>query len=546
MKKKVFYLMTAALVLVSMGFSSADVMAQAPITPVDTADYKNGVEKFIGTLLPGRDATSSFVNVGFTIPDSLAFTEDSYTLKVGKYYGLSNVNLIGDTLLYLNVDFQPLADAPFGDLLDTLVISADGATDFVLPIRGTTVVFDVYPTGIIFDSFFPSGGDTQTETLTITTANRRLDRFTYKYKDGNPVFSVDETGQTLDSPLSTITLTVTFTEPQSASPGAIFLDTLVVRHPSYPDFVYEIPASAVAAPISVYPTDVFFGKVALGDTASSDLTVELFNVQLDTILLTQDGPHYSFEKAPDWNPNKGGIITVYYAPDTVIVSDYATLTLIAGSDTIDIPIMGFGGPDPTITITPGSYTFVDVPVGETWLSDRITVVLDNPYGTHLTDPGAIYIANDPNEVFFIETIQPSPTTGPDTVYVTVSFTPIDETPVSAELIATAAKSAGAFIELSGNGVESSAPALSPQQTTALSATEASTAPKVSVLEGDIVVSKAPEGSSVIVYNLQGQALKTQGVASDKEVVKTASFPKNVYIVLVNDKKQIILKQKVLL
>jgi hypothetical protein len=72
------------------------------------------------------------------------------------------------------------------------------------------------------------------------------------------------------------------------------------------------------------------------------------------------------------------------------------------------------------------------------------------------------------------------------------------------------------------------------------------APVVTVKEGDIVVSQAPQGSSIQVYNLQGVALKTQTVSSDIEVLKTGSFPQSVYIVLVNDQKQVILKKKVLL
>jgi hypothetical protein len=49
-----------------------------------------------------------------------------------------------------------------------------------------------------------------------------------------------------------------------------------------------------------------------------------------------------------------------------------------------------------------------------------------------------------------------------------------------------------------------------------------------------------------VYNLQGQSLKTQTVTSDTEILKTAAFPRSVYIVVVNKDKGEILRQKIVL
>jgi hypothetical protein len=60
-------------------------------------------------------------------------------------------------------------------------------------------------------------------------------------------------------------------------------------------------------------------------------------------------------------------------------------------------------------------------------------------------------------------------------------------------------------------------------------------------DGNIVVSNASIGSRISVYNLQGQALKTQTAASGTEILETASFPRGVYIVVVNE-----LRQKVVL
>jgi hypothetical protein len=59
-------------------------------------------------------------------------------------------------------------------------------------------------------------------------------------------------------------------------------------------------------------------------------------------------------------------------------------------------------------------------------------------------------------------------------------------------------------------------------------------PDVSVRNGNISVSGAPANSLIRVYNLHGQALITQTVTSDVEILKTASFPRGIYIVLVKD------------
>jgi hypothetical protein len=69
---------------------------------------------------------------------------------------------------------------------------------------------------------------------------------------------------------------------------------------------------------------------------------------------------------------------------------------------------------------------------------------------------------------------------------------------------------------------------------------------VSVRYGNITVSGASAGSTVKVYNLQGQLLKTQQVSAEVEVLKTAAWPKGIYVVVVDGDQQEVLKEKVVL
>jgi hypothetical protein len=546
-KKNLFYVLTSALICGNTLFSVSNVAAQAVIS-IDPA-YVSGVEKAIGAAVPGSGGGASFPDVGFVVSNaSVPFDSNAYSLKIGKHYDIRDVRFsTANDTLWLTVDFQPLSDAPFSDILDTLVISAQNVADFVLPIRGTAIPFDVVPNGIDFSGFIPSS-DTLTAPVTITSVNRRLDRFQYTLLGQNPVFSIDSTGQEPGTPISILDLTLTFIEPQSAAAGTLYADILRITHPSYPSLVYDIPVRAVVAPMTVIPQELNFGRVPFGRYGKLTLDVSNVQIPIDTVLIT-GSPYFSFVKESDWKPASGGHITAYYTPLTTIPYDRAELQLVYLSDTLSIALTGIGGPAPVITSDWTDYEFGDVPVGTTAVSDRILIVLSDPYGTLLTDPGAI-VVDDPNGVFFLETLQPGAyTDNPDSVYVTVSFTPNDEGEFGEAWLRAYADEAipnPLEIALSGWGVASSAPSLSPQQATALSAAEASTAPVVSVKEGNIVVSQAPQGGSIQVYNLQGVALKTQTVSSDIEVLKTGSLPRSVYIVLVNDQKQVILKKKVVL
>jgi hypothetical protein len=428
-------------------------------------------------------------------------------------------------------------------VLDTLVISATGATDFVLPLRASVVAFDVNPPGVTFFSVLP--GSTVANSLTVTTLSQRLDLFDYYLIGGNQGFSVDSIGENKTTTLSTLELGVTFTAPVGATSGSVFRDTLVVGHISYPNLIYKLEVEAIISSIEVNPSHLDFGKVPFGYSLTESITVSNYGAPINSIEF-EGSTHFSYVIDSDWDPATGGDIHVTYAPLATIPYDNAGLTFISASDTLQVGFTGLGTPAPVISSIPTSYNFGQVPVRERRISDRITVILSNSFGSHLTDEGAIVI-NDPRGLFDIESIEVEyEGASGDTVFVKVAFTPNAIGNAQATLVATATDAAPLSILLQGFGVPASAPSLSPQQATALSAAEASVAPVVLVKEGNIVVSQAPQGSSIQVYNLQGVALKTQTVSSSVEVLETGSFPQSIYLVLVNDQKQVILKKKVLL
>jgi hypothetical protein len=538
--KNLNFSFVAALMLGSLVFNSANVSAQTAITPIDPDNYQDGVEKFIGVVVPGTDDVRSFAGVGFTVPDNLDFNLGTQTLTVGEYYDLSDIIVVEDSILWLNVNFRPLSDAPFGDLLDTLVISVPGTADFTLPIRGTTTEFVIKTNGVWFPYPILPGDTSETITVSIVTVNQRPERFHYSFESGQ-AFTYEVASVTPGIPITTVTLGVQF-EPPTGTSGKVFEDSLVVTHDSYPGVVYKIPVKGTVSHIDVNPHSLTWGPVPVGKAVIQDFYVR---TQALITAITVEGDGFSYQTGSDWDPGIGGTIHVTFAPigDGPFTGE---VDLMSATDTVSVDLMGLGGETPVISSNPAAYDFGEVLVGQMALSQRITIVLSNPMGSFLSDPGAITI-EDSEGVFFIETIQPgSYTTRPDTVYVTLSFTPLDEDEYRADLLVQADNAQLLPIPLFGIGIAASAPQLAPQQATAISAGEVAEAPVLSVREGDIIVSRAPAGSSIQVYNLQGQPLKTQVVASEVEVLNTAAFPKSVYIVLVNDQKQVILRKKVLI
>jgi hypothetical protein len=531
-----------ALLLGSFVLNSANVFAETVITPVDPDSYQDGVEKFIGAIVPGTDYVRSFSSVGFTVPDSLEFTLESPSLAVGQYYDLSDVRIIED-ILWLNVNFRPLSDAPFGDLLDTLRIEVAGTDPFTLPIRGRTPEFIFDSNGAWFPYPVLPGDTSEVITVSIVTVNQRPERFNYSIPGPNSAFTYQELEVVKGIPITTVTLGIQF-EPPAGAVSTVFEDSLVVTHDTYPGLRYSIPLKGTTSHISATPHDLEWAPIPVGKAVTQNVTVET-KATIDSISI-DDGTVFSFQRGPGWDPSRGGILEVTFAPNAAGPFT-GGLTLMSATDTVTMDLMGLGGETPEISFDENFYDFGNITVGETALSSRRRVVLSNPLGSFLSDPGALKI-EDENGVFFIESIQPgSYTTRPDTVYVIVSFTPNAPYSYSGKLWAYANYADSVSLDLEGYGKAAAQPQQAPQQATAIDrVAETGNVPSLLTRDGDIIVSGAPAGSVIQVYNLQGATLKTQTVASDVEVLNTAAFPKSVYIVLVNDRNEVILRRKVIL
>jgi hypothetical protein len=551
MKTNKFFLI-AIIITGSLFMNVANTAAQLPpIMPIDTADYHNGVEKYVGAVVPGAGPSdrAHLYNVGFVAPTGTKFGEYPYSLQTGVNFSISNViNRMRDTL-FLTINFLPGASfRPFDDLRDVLTIHAEEASDFVLPLRGTPVPFSIRQSSVRFPDYVAANDTSDVEeSVTIVSMLKELDLFSYSLNGSpHPAFYVEKTGESSGTPISTVSLGVRFTPFGSLdSGGTTFEDTLEVSHPDGRQWISKIPISGTAKRIVAYPGRLYFNRVDLDSTKTLDLNVKS-EIEIDNPTLT-DETHFSFELDQYWNPNSGGTVKVTFMPEPDSIRDYnAYLIFNEGTpDSLRVFLNGGAGPVPVLSASPSSVNFDSIPIGNVKLSPLITVILTNPYN-RLTDDGTFSFANQ-DKIFRVSTVQPAPSIRPDTVYVTIAFAPDNSEVYNDTLIVRALYADDLLIPLTGKGTfPPPIASLSPQQATAISGLDAATTPFLSVKEGDIVVSRAPAGSSIQVYNLQGKTLKTQIVSSDIEILKTAPFPRSVYIVLVNDKKQVILRQKVVL
>jgi hypothetical protein len=164
-----------------------------------------------------------------------------------------------------------------------------------------------------------------------------------------------------------------------------------------------------------------------------------------------------------------------------------------------------------------------------------TVTLTNPLKPLDIDK----FSHKEDGIFTLLSVEPlSSTPEADIAFITVAFAPPEEGDFENALIVHTTDAEDLKIPLTGSGERVTAPQ-------PVSGTERAMAPVVSVREGELLVSLAPAGSSIQVYNLQGQVLKTLVSTSGLvEILKTASFPQSVYIVIKDSRNQEILKQKV--
>ncbi|MDR0681898.1 MAG: hypothetical protein LBG15_08655, partial [Dysgonamonadaceae bacterium] len=251
--KKIKQIFAAALIVAGSVFSLANVFAQSPpITPVDTVNYKNGVEKYIGEVVPLSGNSVGLTSIGFIAPGGSVFTTSSYSLKSGRYFSISSPEISPANTLYLSVNFSVGSPAlPFGDVLDTLTISANGASDFVLPLRATNVPFTVdAPVTRFPDIVLPGTSSSVQLPITITTVNQNLDFFTGRFIGDTLTFVVNKTGTNPGNPISTVGMEAFFNPPTFApETDSLFRDTLLVTHWSYPELSYKISFEGLSANI---------------------------------------------------------------------------------------------------------------------------------------------------------------------------------------------------------------------------------------------------------------------------------------------------------
>jgi hypothetical protein len=537
-KSRNFFL-AAALILGSSVFNAANVAAQTPpIVALDSLNYQSGVEKYIGAVVPGSGNDRLFGDVGFLAPAGVQFTDSSYTLTNGRLFSLSDVETskANDTL-WVTIDFRVVSNVPFGDYVDTLTISAVGADPFILPLKGSSVLFTVNPTDLGFDEPVLPGDKAELELLTITTTLKSANDFAYSFTAGaNSAFYLDT--PTAPADVYDYPLYVGFAPPL-APRDSTYNDTLVITHPAAPNLVYRVPIFGYSAHIVTDPVELNFGLTPID--ATKTLTLSVTTIETITGIDIGNNPRFTVEEAGNWNDDTGGDLDVTFAPDSLWFFTENLILYGADGDSTIVVLHGIGVDTVAFSANPASYDFGNVAVGSTGYSQEIEVVLANPV-THLDDSSFSFAVD--NGIFKIESLQLDYSARTDSVYVLLSFTPPNTGHFTNTLVVSSDYVADLLIPLEGDGV--AAPSLSPKQATAIAGTKATAAPAVSVKDGRITVSGAPDGSSIQVYSLQGQSLQTQAVTSLVETLQTASLPKSVYIVVVNNDNQEILRKKVVL
>jgi hypothetical protein len=539
--RNVNFLLVVLLLMGSLFLSPASVSAQTPIVPVDPS-YVDSVEVYVGTSIPEGRVPAQLDDVRFTVPAGLLFT--SATLTNGSSFSLPEVSGIGTEKLDLTINFYPRDGIPPGqDLLDTLKISASSGDPFVLPLRGTAVTLAAIPSSVLFSqSTVPGDTTTLPEVVLITTLDVTANNVVYSF--GTDAFYAELASNEPGVPVSRLFLDLFFTPPGSDPGDITYSDTLTVTNLNdTTGYVLKVPVSAHSVHIAARPNPLDFGEVMEDFTETLDLFVEVRGASITGIALS-DMQHFSYETdSINWNPTSGGVVHVTFKPDAV--RNYTADLVFLGDDftPYNVFLIGQGTVRPKLSADPTEVDFGEVEVGSTAQAE-VTVTLTYPMGS--LDENNFSLA-DQDGIFSIVSVVPDAKTDTSIVVIaTLAFAPdAADTDFTNTLIVQADYAVDLKVPLLGFGIDASAPSLSPQQATAISG-PAAAAPALSVREGEIVVSHAPAGSSIEVYNLAGQSLKTQAVASDTEVLKTASLPQSVYIVLVNDRDQEIIRQKVIL
>jgi hypothetical protein len=532
------------LVLGSLVLNLADAFAQtrSPIRPLPPFEQQDGVEVNVGVAVPGSRDTL-WTQMNFSTPTS-RFEPDSISLTVDSafFVRVDSLSPIRD-YLSLSVGFIPPKATPYGrDWLDTLKINvlASGYNPFVRPLRGTAVMLDVFPSSILFpEQVAPGDTSIQPQSLIVDALSHVVDSFDIKFNTN--AFYAEAVNSEFGVPPSRLFVDVWFTPPNDGPGITAFYDTLTISNRNDSTFyVAKVPVYAHSKNFTADAYRLDFGQVKGGYTDTLDLNVAVSGISIDTILLTEI-TDFNYELGDNWNPSEGGLIHVLFKPESIQDLKADLIFVDNNSDFHTIRLQGEGIIRSVITADPEDHNFEDVSVGDT-ATFVFQVTLTDP-DTPLTINSFSLLHDTVFSVAIAETVSENPDSE---INVAVSFFPkAAGVSYTDSLIVFARYAENHYILLLGDG-STLVPSPSLRRATAISDTEAATAPALSVKDGDIIVSRAPAGSSIQVYNLQGQALKTQTVTSDAEILKTASFPGNVYVVLVNDKNQEILRQKVVL
>jgi hypothetical protein len=537
---RIKYLFVSILLVGSLAFNVTNAAAQDEIITAQAPDvYQSGVLKNIGAAVPGL-APLQFLNVGFYAPADHPFTSTSNaSLAAGDGFFLTDT-VIGtgpngpNTYLRVTINFLPPANQIYSNALTVSV--GGGVIPFTLPLTGIGVPFLVDPITLQDFGFVPAGSTSATKTLTLTALGANPNFVNYSFSNGSSsAFSASSSRATS----TTFNVNIQFKPTQQQA----YTDTLIIGYANT-SLVYKVPLRGSGAFVIPSVDALYFNKVAAGATKPLNLSVQVVSghgVSIDLVTVTNSG--FTVTPAPGWDNSTGGILTIKFSP-TATIPYNAKLRLIGtGFNLIEIPLNGVGAPKPVITSNPTSYPFGTVPAGTTVNSDTIRVTLTN-HLNQLTDPGTFSFA-DNDEIFKVVSVYRDATAPlePNVVWVILSFSPTATESYTDTLIVKADYANSYSIPLSGTG----APALrGATQATAISKAETAVATTLSVKYGDITVSGTSAGSSVKVYNLQGQLLKTQQVSAEVEVLKTAAWPKGIYVVTVDGDQQEILKQKVVL
>jgi predicted outer membrane repeat protein len=436
------------------------------------------------------------------------------------------------------------APATFGtDYRDTLVVASTGSErTFELPLTGRSSLQPVITTDSTFYRFVETvrgktvvGGKIE---VTLTNPQSHLtDEGVFTFARAEEYAAAQDSTfkiahRTLEGGTSTsyiVEVTLSFTPPDSGE----FLDTLIIRAAYAEEYRIPLSGAGFTPVVTSDPAAIDFGRILAGQSKDSTLTVTLTDPAAP---LTES----------DFSLAGSATAGVYVIESIVIDSEPLALTLTfspttaqeyldtlivraAYADEYRIPLSGAGF-TPVVTSDPTALNFGEVNIGQS-KDSTVTVTLTDPVAP-LTAADFTLAGTSAAGIFSIASVA----TETEPAVVTLTFSPQAKAEYLDTLIVRAAHAAEHRIPLSGTGIGG----------VAIPVTKAAAATFVSVRDRNIVVSQAPVGSLIRVYNLHGKALKTQAVTSSVETLKTASLPKSVYIVVVNNDNQEILRKKVVL